>query len=214
MRSTIRAYWTAWTAVGVWLLSPERYVRPPIASSWPFRSSTSATVTMSTGSRRSNSSSIALKIVPVRRAGRSRPARRNSATSTIASRSIRTEPSTDCSASMLWGGRRSIMSAGALVVRRDRSSRHDPGQESTNSWLRPTRCPRTSAVCEQMDVETWISHPHRGAGAAAPAALSRGGGSPRSACPGSGRRRSTAAGSWRWPAAGGPGPAPCRRSSA
>ena len=33
MRSTIRAYWTAWTAVGVWFDRLDRYDRPPIVSS-------------------------------------------------------------------------------------------------------------------------------------------------------------------------------------
>ena len=59
LRSTIRAYWTAFTAVGVRLMRLVRYDRPPMGRAGPSRSSASATVTMSTGSRRSNSSSIA-----------------------------------------------------------------------------------------------------------------------------------------------------------
>ena len=65
LRSTIRPYGTAWTAVGVWLARLERYVRPPIVSSWPARSRVSATVTMSMGSRRSYRSSTAAKIEPL-----------------------------------------------------------------------------------------------------------------------------------------------------
>ena len=59
LRSTIRAYCAAWTAVGVSFERLERYARPPIASSSSRRSSASATVTMSMGSRRSNRSRIA-----------------------------------------------------------------------------------------------------------------------------------------------------------
>ena len=59
LRSTIRAYWAAWTAVGVSLERLDRYARPPIASSSSRRSSVSATVTMSMGSRRSNRSRMA-----------------------------------------------------------------------------------------------------------------------------------------------------------
>ena len=33
LRSTIRAYWTAWTAVGVWFERLDRYDRPPTVSS-------------------------------------------------------------------------------------------------------------------------------------------------------------------------------------
>ena len=58
LRSTMRAYWTAWTAVGVWFVSVPRYALPPIISRSPDRSSASDTVTISTGSRRSERSSI------------------------------------------------------------------------------------------------------------------------------------------------------------
>ena len=39
LRSTIRAYWATWTAVGVWFDRLDRYARPPIASSSSRRSS-------------------------------------------------------------------------------------------------------------------------------------------------------------------------------
>ena len=57
-RSTMRAYWPAWTAVGVEFERVPRYDRPPTASRSPVRSSASETVTMSIGSRRSDRSSI------------------------------------------------------------------------------------------------------------------------------------------------------------